>query len=177
MGRVRGFQQREFRDGLQLEAFGNIPTGDHAFVPQLNKQVLNGKKKNKKKNRHSVVRSPRNHLSTILPTIPLYDFPSLLQNMGKMLYDRTQSSRLLYTTQTEAYRSSPIEPLRSRIVTHCQKPLAIHIKYKRNNKKIHQVQTFNYLNLTPNVVNKYHNYGEMIILQQRVLWLNFIKYQ
>ena len=46
----------------------------------------------------SVLRSPRNHLSTILPTIPLYDFPSLLQNMRTMLYDRTQSSRLLYTT-------------------------------------------------------------------------------
>ena len=46
----------------------------------------------------SVVRSPRNHLSTILPTIALYDFPSLIQNMRTMLYDRTQSSRLLYTT-------------------------------------------------------------------------------
>ena len=37
--------------------------------------------------------------------------------MRTMLYDRTQSSRLLYTTQAGAYRSSPIEPLRSRIVT------------------------------------------------------------
>ena len=65
----------------------------------------------------SVVRSSHNHLSTILPTIPLYDFPSLLQYMRKMLYERTQSSRLLYTTSAGAYRSSPIEPLRSRIVT------------------------------------------------------------
>ena len=65
----------------------------------------------------SVVRSPRNHLSTILPTIPLYDFPSLLQNMRTMLYDRTQSSQLSYATQAGAYRSSPIEPLRPRIVT------------------------------------------------------------
>ena len=47
---------------------------------------------------HRVVRSPRNYLSTILPTIPLYDFPSLLQIMKTMLYDRTQSSQLLYTT-------------------------------------------------------------------------------
>ena len=39
----------------------------------------------------SVVRSPRNHLSAILPTIPLYDFPSLLQKMRTMLYDRTTS--------------------------------------------------------------------------------------
>ena len=46
----------------------------------------------------SVVRSPRNHLSTILPTIPLYDFPSLLHDRRTMLYDRTQSSQLLYTT-------------------------------------------------------------------------------
>ena len=34
-----------------------------------------------------------------------------------MLYDRAQSSRLLYTIKAGAYRSSPIEPLRSRIVT------------------------------------------------------------
>ena len=37
----------------------------------------------------SVVRSPRNHLSAILPTIPLYDFPSLFKNLRTMLYDRT----------------------------------------------------------------------------------------
>ena len=61
--------------------------------------------------------SSRNHLSTILPTIPLYDFPSLLQNMRTMLYDRTQGSRLSYTTWTGAYSSSPIEPLLSSIVT------------------------------------------------------------
>ena len=34
-----------------------------------------------------------------------------------MLYDRTQGSRLLYTTWGGPYWSSPIEPLRSRIVT------------------------------------------------------------
>ena len=39
--------------------------------------------------RHSVVSPPHNHLSTILPTITLYDFPSLLLNMRTMLYDRT----------------------------------------------------------------------------------------
>ena len=48
---------------------------------------------------------------------PLYDFPSLLENMRTMLYDRTQGSRLLYTTWAGAYRSSPIESLRLRIVT------------------------------------------------------------
>ena len=58
---------------------------------------------------------------------------------------------------------------------HPQKPVAIHIKDKGNDKKMHKVQTFNYLNLTPEVVNKYHNHGEMIIVWQRVLELNFIE--
>ena len=58
---------------------------------------------------------------------------------------------------------------------HHQKPVAIHIKHKRNDKKMHKVQTFNYLNLTPEVGNKYHNHGEMIIVWQRVLELNFIE--
>ena len=40
---------------------------------------------------------------------------------------------------------------------------------------MHIVQTFNYLNLTPEVVNKYHNYGEVIIVWQRVLELDFIE--
>ena len=39
----------------------------------------------------SVVRSPRNHLSTILPMIPLYDFRALHENMRPMLYDRTMT--------------------------------------------------------------------------------------
>ena len=58
---------------------------------------------------------------------------------------------------------------------HHQKPVAIHIKHKRNYKKMHKIQTFNYSNLTPEVVNKYHDYGEVIIEWQRVLELNFIE--
>ena len=58
---------------------------------------------------------------------------------------------------------------------HHPKPVAIHIKHKRNDKKMHKVRTFNCLNLTPEVVNKYRNLGEMIIVWQRVLELNFIE--
>ena len=45
-----------------------------------------------------------------------------------------------------------------------QKPVAIHIKNKRNDKKMDKLQTFNYLNLTPEMVNEYYNYGEVIIV-------------
>src|ERR1700712_3892765 len=50
----------------------------------INKQT----DKRKKRTKSNIVSSPRNHLSTILPTIPLYDFPSLSPDMRMMLYDR-----------------------------------------------------------------------------------------
>jgi len=40
---------------------------------------------------------------------------------------------------------------------------------------MYQLQTSNYLNLTAEVVNKYYNHGEVIIVWQRVLKLNFIE--
>ena len=40
---------------------------------------------------------------------------------------------------------------------------------------MHKLQTFNYLNLTPEMVNKYYNHGEVIIVWQRVLELRFIE--
>jgi len=58
---------------------------------------------------------------------------------------------------------------------HNQKPVAIHIEHKRNDKNMHKLLTFNYLNLTPEVLNKYYNHGEVRIVWQRVFELNFIE--
>ena len=46
---------------------------------------------------------------------------------------------------------------------HHQKLVVIHRKHKRTDKKMHKLQTFNYLNFTSEIVNKYYNHGEVII--------------
>ena len=56
-----------------------------------------------------------------------------------------------------------------------QKPVAFHIKYERNDKMVHKLQTFNYSNLTPKAVNKYYNDEQVIIVWQRALKLRFIE--
>src|SRR6195952_2718046 len=62
-------------------------------------------KKEKRKKKHSVVSSPRNHLSTILPTIPLYDFPSLSLDMRTTLYNRANTLVYYYIQ----HRQEPID--------------------------------------------------------------------
>ena len=47
---------------------------------------------------------------------------------------------------------------------HHREPVAIHIKEKRNDKKMDKLQTFNYLNLTPEIINKYYNHQEVRIV-------------